>query len=112
MAHRNQKRWPGFVLVIIGAVFWGVGGTVSQWLFENKHLPVTWFVGVRLLVSGLLLILTSFFLEGKKTITIWTDKKAIIKLIVYSLLGMLGVQYCFMATIHYGNAAVLHCCNI
>lgn len=106
MAHRNQKRWPGFVLVIIGAVFWGVGGTVSQWLFENKHLPVTWFVGVRLLVSGLLLILTSFFLEGKKTITIWTDKKAIIKLIVYSLLGMLGVQYCFMATIHYGNAAV------
>ncbi|GEP79401.1 EamA family transporter [Staphylococcus carnosus] len=106
MAHRHQKRWPGFVLVIIGAVFWGVGGTVSQWLFENKHLPVTWFVGVRLLVSGLLLILTSFFLEGKKTITIWTDKKAIIKLIVYSLLGMLGVQYCFMATIHYGNAAV------
>ena len=106
MAHRNQKRWPGFVLVIVGAIFWGVGGTVSQWLFENKHLPVTWFVGVRLLVSGLLLILTSFFLEGKKTITIWTDKKAVIKLIVYSLLGMLGVQYCFMATIHYGNAAV------
>lgn len=106
MAHRNQKRWPGFVLVIVGAIFWGVGGTVSQWLFENKHLPVTWFVGVRLLVSGLLLILTSFFLEDKKTITIWTDKKAVIKLIVYSLLGMLGVQYCFMATIHYGNAAV------
>ena len=106
MAHTNQKRWPGFVLVIVGAIFWGVGGTVSQWLFENKHLPVTWFVGVRLLVSGLLLILTSFFLEGKKTITIWTDKKAVIKLIVYSLLGMLGVQYCFMATIHYGNAAV------
>ncbi|AYU55998.1 EamA family transporter [Staphylococcus debuckii] len=106
MAHRNQKRWPGFVLVIVGAIFWGVGGTVSQWLFENKHLPVTWFVGVRLLVSGLLLILTSFFLEGKKTITIWADKKAILKLLVYSLLGMLGVQYCFMATIHYGNAAV------
>lgn len=106
MAHRNQKRWPGFVLVIVGAIFWGVGGTVSQWLFENKHLPVTWFVGVRLLVSGLLLILTSFFLEGKKTITIWTDKKAVLKLFVYALLGMLGVQYCFMATIHYGNAAV------
>ena len=25
MAHRNQKRWPGFVLVIVGAIFWGVG---------------------------------------------------------------------------------------
>lgn len=106
MTHRNQKRWPGFLLVIIGAVFWGIGGTVSQWLFENKHLPVTWFVGVRLLVSGLILVIISFFLEGKKTVTIWANKKDTLKLFIYSLIGMLGVQYCFMATIHYGNAAV------
>ncbi|MFR6532989.1 MAG: EamA family transporter, partial [Staphylococcus simulans] len=87
MTHRNQKRWPGFVLVIIGSIFWGVGGTVSQWLFENKQLPVTWFVGVRLLVSGLLLVIMSFFLEGKKTITIWADKKDTLKLFIYSLIG-------------------------
>lgn len=30
MTQQHQKRWLGYLLVIIGASFWGIGGTVSQ----------------------------------------------------------------------------------
>lgn len=101
-----KKRWIGYLLVIIGASFWGIGGTVSQWLFQNANLEVTWFVSVRLIISGLLLIIIAFFTQGPKVFVIWWDKHAVFKIIVYGLLGMLAVQYTFMSSINHGNAAV------
>lgn len=61
-----QKRWIGYLLVIIGASFWGVGGTVSQWLFQHAHLDVGWFVAVRLIISGVLLIAIAFLHKAPK----------------------------------------------
>ncbi|MEJ7541447.1 EamA family transporter [Staphylococcus intermedius] len=106
MAQQHQKRWFGYLLVIIGASFWGVGGTVSQWLFQHANVDVTWFVAVRLMISGLLLLGIAFISEGSKVFHIWRDKQSITQILIYGLLGMLAVQYTFMVTISYGNAAV------
>lgn len=77
MAQQHQKRWFGYLLVIIGASFWGVGGTVSQWLFQHANVDVTWFVAVRLMISGLLLLGIAFISEGSKVFHIWRDKQSI-----------------------------------
>lgn len=108
MSHSRSihKRWIGYILVIIGATFWGIGGTASQWLFQYANLDVTWFVSVRLVISGLLLIVIAFITQGKKVFIIWWDKHARLKIIIYGLLGMLAVQYTFMSSISHGNAAV------
>ncbi|MCS4486116.1 EamA family transporter [Staphylococcus americanisciuri] len=106
MTLQHQKRWIGYILVIISATFWGVGGTVSQWLFQQENIDVTWFVAVRLAISGLLLIMVSFITQGKKVLLIWRDKRAAIQIIIYGIFGMLAVQYTFMSAINYGNAAV------
>ncbi|UXR78104.1 MULTISPECIES: DMT family transporter [unclassified Staphylococcus] len=106
MSQQHQKRWIGYLLVIIGASFWGIGGTVSQWLFQHANIEVSWFVAVRLIISGLLLIVIAFMTQGVKVFVIWWDKRAAIQMIIYGIFGMLAVQYTFMSSISHGNAAV------
>ena len=106
MTQQHEKRWLGYLLVIIGATFWGVGGTVSQWLFQHAHIDVSWFVAVRLVISGFLLIVIAFMTQGIKVFMVWWDKRAALQMIIYGILGMLAVQYTFMSSINYGNAAV------
>ncbi|UXR73718.1 DMT family transporter [Staphylococcus sp. IVB6238] len=106
MTQQHEKRWIGYLLVIIGASFWGIGGTVSQWLFQHANLEVSWFVAVRLTISGLLLIIIAFMTQGVKVFVIWWDKRAAIQMIIYGIFGMLAVQFTFMSSISHGNAAV------
>lgn len=102
-----SNRTKGFISVIIGATFWGIGGTVSQKLFQQYNVEVGWLVSVRLLISGILLLSVQSLLKDRgQIINIWKNKKMSIKLIVFGLLGMLAVQYTYMASIRYGNAAV------
>ena len=86
----KQPRWIGFLLVILGATFWGIGGTVSQRLFQVDIISVEWLVAVRLLLSGIIMILLAYFSKNNKLVLqIWTNKKAVVQLFVFGLLGML-----------------------
>lgn len=58
-----------------------------------------------MLASGIILTLYSFIKGNKNIIKIWTNKKDVFSLIIFSILGMLGVQYTYFASINYGNAA-------
>ncbi|MDA7026606.1 DMT family transporter [Bacillus sp. CLL-7-23] len=94
-------------MVTIGAAFWGLSGTVAQNLFQENNMSMAWLVTVRLLVSGILLITLGFFgSEKTKIFTVWKHKKYRVKLIVFGILGMLGVQYTYFASIDEGNAAI------
>ena len=100
-----QPRVKGIMLVILGAMLWGISGTVAQYLFQKKGFSPEWLVVIRLLVSGLILLLYAF-MKGKQDIwTIWRSKHTILSLILFSIIGMLGVQYTYFAAIKYGNAA-------
>lgn len=106
MATQKQRLY-GFLMVIVGAAFWGLSGTVAQHLFETSDVSVEWLVTVRLLLSGLLvLIIVSAGKNRRAVWGIWKDKKAAVQLIVFGIAGMLGVQYTFLASIGTGNAAV------
>lgn len=101
---KNSKT-IGFVLVISGAFFWGIGGTVSQQLFQKFDIGVGWLVSSRLFIGGLLLLLMQgIFKDRRQIFQVWrTDA---LPLLIFGLFGMLAVQYTYMASIDYGNAAV------
>ncbi|MFF5994615.1 EamA family transporter [Lysinibacillus sp. KU-BSD001] len=100
-----KNKLVGFTLVILGAFFWGIGGTMSQQLFQKFEVGVGWLVTIRLLIGGILLLLTqSIFKDRKQVFRVWqTDA---LRLIIFGLVGMLAVQYTYLASINYGNAAV------
>ncbi|MDF2505478.1 DMT family transporter [Clostridium sp.] len=100
-----QPRIKGIMLVIIGAMLWGISGTVAQYLFQKKDFSPEWLVVIRLLISGLILLLYAFIKDKQNVWKIWSSKRDSLSLIFFSVLGMLGVQYTYFAAIKYGNAA-------
>lgn len=107
MATIARSKLSGILLVLTGAICWGIGGTVSQKLFQLDGIEVNWYVTVRLLSAGLLLLLIqSCTRERSQIIDVWRNKKTAGQLIIFGLVGMLAVQYTYMASIKHGNAAV------
>ncbi len=95
----------GFLLVILGAFFWGIGGTMAQQLFQKFNIDVEWLVSIRLLIGGMLLLITqAIFKEAKQIIQVWRTDRT--RLILFGIIGMLAVQYTYMLSIDYGNAAI------
>jgi drug/metabolite transporter (DMT)-like permease len=102
-----MNRSKGIFLVITGAVFWGIGGTVAKKLFQHYEIDIDWLVTTRLLIAGLLLLTVQFFGKDRSQILgVWKTRRIAIHMIIFGLLGMLAVQYTYMASIKHGNAAV------
>ncbi|WP_175640361.1 EamA family transporter [Metabacillus schmidteae] len=102
-----MNRTKGILLVLTGAVFWGIGGTVSKKLFQTYGIDVDWLVTTRLLIAGFLLLTVQFFRKDRSQILgVWKTKRIAIQLLIFGLFGMLAVQYTYMASIKHGNAAV------
>lgn len=102
-----MNRRNGLYLVITGAIFWGIGGTVAHKLFHQYAINVNWLVTTRLLIAGFLLLTVQFFGKDRSQIlVVWKNRRTAVQLIIFGLLGMLAVQYTYMASIKHGNAAV------
>ena len=102
-----MQRRKGLFLVITGAIFWGIGGTVAKKLFQQYAIDINWLVTTRLLIAGLLLLSVQFFGKDRSQILgVWKSKRTALQLIIFGLIGMLAVQYTYMASINNGNAAV------
>lgn len=102
---KSESRIKGIVLVITAAMLWGVSGTVAQFLFQKNGFTPEWLVVIRLLISGIALLVFAVIKGGQDIFQIWKSKEDCIKLILFSIIGMLGVQYTYFAAIKYGNAA-------
>lgn len=102
---RMSKQMKGFVLAIVGATLWGVSGTFGQFLFHQRGVNVEWLITVRMLISGSLLLLFSSARDFKGSISILKNKKDFLQLVVFSITGMVAVQYTYFAAIKHSNAA-------
>ena len=92
----------GFAYAVIAAALFGIGGTFAQFLFTQRGVSMDWLVTMRLLVSGFLLLAFTCARDGQKVLAVWRDWPS---LIVFGLVGMLGVQYTYMAAIEASNTA-------
>ena len=102
--HRN-KRIKGIILVLTAGTLWGVCGTVAQYLFHYAGFTPEWVVAIRLLAAGIILLLLTAIKGEHKLSAIWKDRKDVKSLLLFSILGLLAVQYTFFMAINYSNAA-------
>jgi len=97
-----MTRW-GFACAILAATLFGVGGTFAQFLFQQRGVDVAWLVTMRLLCAGTVLLVIGAIRRGRGVLAIWrTDAFAII---LFGLIGMMPVQYTYMAAIAASNTA-------
>jgi drug/metabolite transporter (DMT)-like permease len=98
-----RTRLKGIAMVLVGGSLWGISGTVAQVLFQRYGVHAEWLVTIRLLCAGIILL----FWAGMKKQGIWAVWKKPrdgVKILIFGLIGMLGVQYSYFASIESGNA--------
>ncbi|MCB2291839.1 DMT family transporter [Clostridium sp. CS001] len=100
-----HPRIKGIMLVIISSMLWGISGTVAQFLIQQKGFSTEWLVVIRLLVAGLILLSYTSIKGGQSIWKIWESKRSYSSLVLFSIMGMLGMQYTYFAAIKHGNAA-------
>lgn len=92
-------------LAAAAAVLWGISGTSGQYLFESRYINVEWLITVRLLISGVILLVYAWFMQKSSIFFIWKNYKDISQLLIFSIFGMLAVQYTYFAAIKNSTAA-------
>ncbi len=100
------KKWLyGILLSIFGACCWGISGNVGQYLSTTKGIQLEWLVTARLLGGGIILFFYLLLKDKSQIFQIWKNKQDIRELLIFSILGMLPVQYTYFVAIKYSNAA-------
>ncbi|MDR7639816.1 EamA family transporter [Staphylococcus argenteus] len=101
--NHSALRLKGILLAITGACLWGLGGTVSDFLFKHHNIDIDWYVTARLVISGIFLLIMYKMMQPKRSIfSVFQDRQMLGKLLIFSIL----VQYAYMASINTGNAAI------
>lgn len=103
MEKNNNIR--GYMLAILGGISWGISGVCSQYLFMKYKVSADWLTAVRMLLSGILLLILALQKEHMRVFKIWKERKDVTWLIAFGLAGLLLCQYTFLAAIKYSNSA-------
>lgn len=101
MAKRNLMR--GYLCSGGGAVIWGLSGTAGQYLLGHYSVDPFWLTSVRMVCAGLVLMILAGR-EYKAMLNILKNKKDLIAMLGYSLMGLLLSQVSFLKCIQYSNA--------
>ena len=101
-----MQRLKGILMIVTGAMLWGATGPLREWLLSETPLTVPFLLTIRLTVAGVLLLLFLRLGLKKQVSTIWKQKIWLKQLFIFSIFGMLGLQYSFVATIDASNAIV------
>ncbi len=88
---RHSLLWT-----LLGASFWGLSGTAAQALFHLYRFPVVGLVTIRMLLSGLFLLI--IFRPS-------IPSRPWLPLIVLSVFGYAGSQLTYLGAIQFSNAA-------
>lgn len=100
-----MRRLKGIMMITIGSMFWGATGPLIEHILETTGLSVSFLLTVRLTVAGIML-LTFLLISKKNVISVWRSPLSRYQLIIFSVFGMLGVQYTFVGAIDASNAVV------
>ncbi|WP_372868600.1 DMT family transporter [Planomicrobium okeanokoites] len=100
-----MNRVKGIAMILSGAALWGATGPLMEWLFEAYGISVSFLLTLRLIIAGVLLLV---FLKLKrvKILSVFHGGIWVRQLLIFSVLGMLGVQFSFVSSIETSNAVV------
>lgn len=104
MKNTREKTARGIFCTLAGGIMWGFSGTCGQYLFTYKNLDSAWLTVTRMVFAGLLLILFGLKTQKESMVGILKNKRDLISLIVFAILGLTSCQYTYLTAISYSNA--------
>lgn len=93
----------GLIYGLMAGVLWGITGPLGQYLFDEAGIVPDWLVPYRLVVSGIVILISLFVKRGVVVFDVWKCKKDAVHMVVYSVAGMMAVQYVFFVAVEASN---------
>lgn len=100
-----MNRFKGIIMIVSGAMLWGATGPMVEWLLRNTEMSVSFLLTIRLLLAGMLLLLV-LKSRGKQIMLPWRQGVWARQILIFGIVGMLGVQFTFVAAIDTSNAVI------
>ena len=99
-----QKRLIGGILAVTGAILWGIQGPVSQFLFQDNNISPEWLMGIKMGISGIVILLFTNFVKKEPVMDLWRKPKNLGVFAAYAVFGLAAVQYLYLVTVNLSNA--------
>ena len=101
----KKRTLRGFLCAALGGVCWGASGTVGQYLFACQGVDSGWLTVVRMFLAGVVLLGGALVRHRPQLRTIWSDRRDALRLVLFSVGGLMTCQYTYLAAIRYSNSA-------
>lgn len=105
MEKSSHLVMKGIIWAAIASAMWGISGTVLQLISQNLAIPATWMLSMRTFSAGIILLVISVFLYGKKIFNVFKTRATAISVISYAILGLMANLLTFYYAIQTGNAS-------
>lgn len=99
----NKQR--GILFAGIAATLWALSGISGQILFKEYQFSAEWLVSTRMFMAGILLLITAKVTYSHSLLAPFRDKRDVLAILMFSILGMYAVQYTYFKTIELSNAS-------
>lgn len=103
MTQDRKLRMKGCLYAFLAGVLWGATSPAAQFLFEKKGIVSEWLVPYRLISAGILLLIYAK-IKKQDIVSVWKDKNDGIRLVLFGILGMMGMQFTFFSAVQEMNA--------
>ncbi|PID23674.1 DMT family transporter [Sporosarcina sp. P7] len=98
-------RLKGIVMIIVGSMLWGATGPMMEWILDYSEMSVSMMLILRLTIAGAV-VLALLKAKGIQVGRPMRQKLWLRKMVMFGIIGMLGVQFGFVQTIAYSDAVV------
>ncbi len=93
-------------MITIGSMFWGATGPMMEWMLDHTTMTPEFMLSVRLIIAGVIILSFLSWKKQKSIWEIWHNKSWSVQLVIFSVVGMLGLQFTFVKTIEASNAVM------
>ena len=98
-----SKSFKGFLLTIIAGIAWGLSGTSGQYLMVHGISALV-LTNLRLLIAGGILMLLAYATAKDKMLAFLKDRKSLLSLLIFALIGLFLNQFAYLTAIQETNA--------
>lgn len=106
MVKNERRRFVlGGLLTMVGSISLAVGGIAGQMIFMYNATTASWLVPVRLLCSGIIMLVIAI-LSRNNIFEVWKTRRDRVEIVLFGLFGAALGQYGFNMTVQYSSAAI------
>lgn len=93
----------GTLLTVVAGIAWGLSGTSGQYLMAHGISALV-LTNLRLLIAGGILMLLAYATAKDKILVFLKDRKSLLSLLIFALIGLFLNQFAYLSAIQETNA--------